>query len=141
MTQHIPQPPFPIPPHPPHPPTPEPPPEVDVIAQLRDTVETQARTIRYLLANYNDLLAKVEAEEQPEPAVTTVITALGAPQTFTATQAIPNGFWQVPATTELTFGTVPQTFTTISLIYADGTHVTATAAATLTPITFTLSPA
>lgn len=36
---------------------------IDQIDQLRETVETQARVIRYLLANYDALLKKVEREE------------------------------------------------------------------------------
>lgn len=42
------------PPHPPH--------HSEEIEQLRETVETQARTIRLLLANYEALLDKVSPE-------------------------------------------------------------------------------
>ena len=37
--------------------------EQSEIEQLRETVEVQARTIRHLLANYDALLKKVEAEQ------------------------------------------------------------------------------
>lgn len=40
----------------------------DEVEQLRETVAVQARTIRYLLANYDALLRKVEREEPEEHA-------------------------------------------------------------------------
>lgn len=40
----------------------------DELDLLRETVEVQARTIRYLLTNYDALLRKVEREEGAEPA-------------------------------------------------------------------------
>lgn len=43
--------------------TPSKPTPIDEIDQLRETVEVQARTIRYLLSNYEALLKKVEKED------------------------------------------------------------------------------
>lgn len=43
--------------------TPAQPDRIDEVEQLRETVETQARVIRYLLSNYDALLKKVERED------------------------------------------------------------------------------
>lgn len=65
-----------------------PPPVPEAIEQLRETVEVQNRTIRYLLQNYENLLRKIESEAD------LVITwSQGAAQTIAANAVIPTGLW------------------------------------------------
>lgn len=71
------------------PPRPPPPGSLPIMAELewlRSAVEMQVRTIKYLLDNYNGLLAKVEAE-----GITTGGMSFGAPQTFAAGAIIAPG--------------------------------------------------
>lgn len=66
MSTH-PFPPRPCPPQPPTPPKPQPDPDENKLCQ--DTVDIQARTIRYLLSNYEALLRKVEREGLKGPVI------------------------------------------------------------------------
>lgn len=76
--------------HPVMPPMPPLPPPNAGIELLRDTVEVQARTIRYLLANYEALLRKVEHDEKFK---STVVYSVGPNQTFAANANVPTGWW------------------------------------------------
>lgn len=77
-------------PPPPPPPVPPLPPPGAGIDLLRETVEVQARTIRYLLANYEALLRKVGHGGDVKFKV-----EAGDVKTFTAGEAIPYGLWFV----------------------------------------------
>lgn len=75
---------------PPRPPGPMPPEFEDYIGQLRETIDVQARTIRFLLSNYEHLLRKVEKHEGEEDVAEYTVGAL---QNFTTGAVIAAGFW------------------------------------------------
>jgi hypothetical protein len=82
--------------HPGHRPPHRPPNGDDTIERLRETVEVQARTIRYLLSNYEALLRKVERGEHEREE--RVEYHLGAARSFQTGHVIPSGWW-IPLTT------------------------------------------
>lgn len=67
-----------------------PPPQqgIDIVRQLQETVETQARTIRYLLSNYEALLRKVQGESGD-----TLKWSAGAAKNFAANDKVDAGWW------------------------------------------------
>lgn len=68
---------------------PQPPPP-GALELCQETVETQARTIRLLLSNYDALLRKVEHEDHPKIEVES-----GEVKSFAANEQIPKGMWFV----------------------------------------------
>ena len=80
--------------------------------ELRDTVEVQQRSIRFLLTNWDAMVSQV--------------TSLGAPQTFNNGLYIPNGVWRslLPVSGVIANATVQGVSTTISApgpFVSDGT--------------------
>lgn len=112
------------------------PPELDL---CRDTVETQARTIRHLLANYEALLRKVEQDSSGGPALA-VDWQLGTAQAFATGAAIPMGWWYPSAQVTLVFGVNYVTFEAQKALFSDGTP-TAERAFSLAPLTARIVPA
>lgn len=100
----------------PKPPTPSPDAGID---QLRETVEVQARTIRYLLANYEALLRKVGHGDGVKLAV-----EAGDPVTFTAGQVIPQGLWFVMSVGSIDHDDHAGGFTTGAMDVGDVTYST-----------------
>jgi hypothetical protein len=84
----------PFPPRPPLPP-PGPGPNPDDLnwQQLRDLVETQQRTIRFLITQFNDLLDLLERKEK-EPPKLKIEWAFGDHVNFVAGDKIEAGWWQ-----------------------------------------------
>jgi hypothetical protein len=82
------------PPRPPMPP-PGPGPNPDELnwQQLRDLVETQQRTIRFLIQSYNDLLDILERKEE-EPPKLKIEWAFGDHVNFVSGDKIEAGWWQ-----------------------------------------------
>lgn len=104
-------------------PPPMPPPGAG-IEIMRDTIEVQARTIRYLLSNYEALLRKVERDLDEEDILS---WTEGAAQTIAAGAAIPAGLWIVGSTSIGVNHTVHgnRTIDAFDLFYADGTTLLA----------------
>lgn len=112
------------------------PPELDL---YRETVETQARTIKYLLANYEALLRKVGYDRSLAPALE-IDWRVGAVQVFAAGAVIPRGWWVPAAQAVLTVanlqgsGTTSVIYEPLRALFSDGTP-TANAAVSLAPLT------
>lgn len=107
-------------------PMPKPPtvPPGAAVEQLRETVEVQARTIRYLLANYEALLRKVGHGDGPQ-----LVVEAGDPVTFTAGQVIPQGLWFVMSVASIDHDDHSGGFTTGQMDVGDVTYSTGTSKA------------
>lgn len=115
---------------PPLPPVlPPPPPSIE---QMRETIEVQARTIRYLLQNYEQLLLKIE-RHVPLP----LEWSIGTVQTVAVGAAVPKGLWinVGPADCPIDFaapGSVD--ITPQQVFFSDGTASPNTTALTTVPL-------
>lgn len=107
-----------FPPRPPGPELPRPPSPEEVftiVDQQRDTIEAQQRHIRYLLDNYNQLLAEVGGPPAIDP----------TPRSFNPNDVIPKGTWVARSASTVTHSWGTQTVTPGVLIHSDGTaHAT-----------------
>lgn len=91
----------PVPP-PPIPPLPPP----GLVEQLQETIETQARSLRVILANYDALLKKFERErpDRDHPPPFEIEWQMGPSKTFMANQKIePEGLWYAPVQVAVDF--------------------------------------
>lgn len=115
---------------PPRPPTTLPPPPS--IAQMQETIEVQARTIRYLLQNYEQLLLKIERHVP-----LALEWNIGTTQTVAVGAGVPKGLWinLGPADCPIDFaapGSVD--ITPQQVFFSDGTASPNTTALTAAPL-------
>lgn len=100
-----------------------------------DTIDVQSRTIRYLINNYNALLAKVQGES----GALNVTWTPGAVTAFTAGQIIPAGIWFPLTATSITMnnyagGTTPLSVAAFQLFFSGGVTTAATAAVSMVQV-------
>lgn len=123
---------------PPMPPPPPLPPPGAGIELLRETVEVQARTIRYLLTNYEALLRKVERDE--ERYKSTVEYSVGADRSFAANANVPVGWWVVVSSGSHDFhhthGSTSHSneYNQGEVLFSNGTHHKTSGTVVLAPI-------
>lgn len=87
-----------------HTPPPLPPP--GLVERLQETIETQARTLRLILANYEALLKKFERErpDKDKPPPFEIEWKIGTSKSFGPNQKIePQGMWYAPTAVSIDF--------------------------------------